>query len=159
MRSALKLGGARARKEVATYSKAAKVHNIHTIELIGSFVGRFMRRAFGARSLWLLLAEIIGVVLITLGISIWSVPAALIVGGLVLVSALELRGDPTPRMPTIRPPEDLLRNTAREAAIIINQERFGIGVVDQSSIDKLSIAECEKLIQLARAITGIKRTT
>jgi len=129
-----------------------------TTRHLGTGLASAYRRVVGARNVWLMLAELVGVVLVTLGVSFWSVPASLVLGGLVLVSALELRGNPTPKMPTIRPPEDLIRAQAKDAAIVINQERLGIGVVDQKWIDKLSIQECEKLIQLARAISGIKKT-
>ena len=116
------------------------------------------RFARDSRGVWLLLVEIAGAALVAYGVSWWSVPAALVLGGLVLVAALETRGTSTPRIPAVRPPEEALRATARDAAIVINTERFGLGSVDQRYVDKLSVTECEKLIQIARGITGVNKT-
>lgn len=145
------------RGDVGKFSQASLARARAFLAGTSSILAVAGRRALGARNLWLLAAELVGVVLVTFGVSFWSVPAAIVLGGLVLVAALELRGDATPKLPKVLPPDDLLREQARLAAIVINQERYGIGVVDQEYINKLSIPECERLIQLARAISGVKK--
>ncbi len=114
--------------------------------------------ALGARRLQLLVLELVGVVLIAFGISLWSIPAALIVGGLVLVGVVEMRPNPGPKFPKLPLPEEVLRQQAGQAAIIINAERFGIGQVDPVYLEKLSTIECENLIILARTLVGVKKT-
>lgn len=44
-----------------------------------------------ARPLWLVLIQLLGVLSVLVGISFWSIPAALIVGGLFAVGAVEMQ--------------------------------------------------------------------
>jgi hypothetical protein len=114
------------------------------------------KRVISARAFWLFTAELAGVVLIAFGISLWSIPAALIIGGLVLVAAIEVRPHVGQRLPNIPPPVELLRAQAENAAVVINTDRYGLGAVDTSRLADLTPAECERLILAARAIGASK---
>ena len=113
---------------------------------------RLIKRIREARKFWLFLTEVAGVVLVAFGISLWSVPAAIIIGGLVLVAAVEVRPHVVQTMPDLPIPDDLLRMQASAAAQVINNIRFGVPVVDEKALAKLSRDECERVIQAARAI-------
>jgi hypothetical protein len=114
------------------------------------------KRVISARSFWLFAAELAGVVLVTFGISMWSIPAAIIIGGLVLVGIVEVRPHVGQRLPNIPPPVELLRTQAESAAVVINSDRYGLGAVDTSRLADLTPAECERLIMAARAIGASK---
>lgn len=124
---------------------------------LATFTRTLATLAHGARKLWLFLIEIIGVVLVTWGISLWSIPSAIIIGGLVLIAVIELRPLPGPKFPDIPVPEEVLRHQARSAAEAINNERFGLAIVDPEAFEKLSRNDCEKIITLAKAV-GAKKT-
>jgi hypothetical protein len=118
-----------------------------------------LRRLRSGRRTWhragLFAAELAGVVLVSYGIAQWSWPSAVIVGGLVMVAAIEVRPSAADKLPVIPPPEDVLRRQAESAAILINNERFGLAFVDPDQLARLTIAECEQLIILARSL-GVK---
>lgn len=118
-----------------------------------------LRRLRSARRAWyragLFAAELAGVVLVSVGIAQWSWPSAVIVGGLVMVAAIEVRPSAADKLPVIPPPEDVLRHQAENAAVIINNERYGLAFADPDRLAKLTIAECEQLIILARSL-GVK---
>lgn len=118
---------------------------------------RLVKRIREARKFWLFLAEVAGVVLVAFGISLWSIPAAIIIGGLVLVAAVEVRPRVVPTMPSLPVPDEFLRQQAERAAQVINNVRFGLPVVDEKALSKLSREECERVIQAARAI-GAKQS-
>ena len=111
-----------------------------------------IKRIREARKFWLFLAEVAGVVLVAFGISMWSVPAAIIIGGLVLVAAVEVRPRVVQTMPSLPVPDELLHQQAERAAQVINNVRFGLPVVDEKALSRLSRDECERVIQAARAI-------
>ena len=121
------------------------------VRAVWSLSGAFARIVADARQLWLFVAEVAGIVLVTFGISFWSVPAAIILGGLVLVAVVELRPPhrPMPRLPV---PEVLLRAQAEQAARILNNAAFGVAEVDQAALDQLTLKECERLIAVARSL-------
>ena len=125
----------------------------------GSWVtSRFIshiKRISSQRRLWVSLTELAGIILVTFGISFWSVPSALIVGGLVLAVAIEMRPAPRVRVPRLLPPIDLMRRQAESAAMVINQERLGLGFIEPNVVDNLSADECERLILAARSL-GVK---
>lgn len=104
-----------------------------------------------AGRVWLFLAEVAGIVLVTYGISLWSVPAALITGGLVTIAAIEVR-PPKTRFPSLPPPEEVLRRQAESAAILINNNRYGLAAVDAGRLAELTPAECEHVIMAARSL-------
>ena len=57
--------------------------------------GRASRRAYEIltqRAVMLIGIELAGIGLVAYGISLWSLPSALIVGGLALIGAVEVRG-------------------------------------------------------------------
>jgi hypothetical protein len=108
------------------------------------------------RKLWLFLIETIGVVLVSWGISFWSIPSAVIIGGLILVAVIEIRPLPGPKFPDIPVPEEALRHQAQFAAEAINNERFGLAMVDPKALEKLTLDECEKIITLAKTV-GARR--
>jgi hypothetical protein len=116
-----------------------------------------MRGVHNLRKLWLFLTEVIGVVLVTWGISFWSIPSAIVIGGLVLIAVIEIRPLPGPKFPSIPVPEIALRHQAQAAAEAINNERFGLAMVDPIEFEKLTSDECEKVITLARTV-GAKRS-
>lgn len=110
------------------------------------------KRICSARAFWLFVAELSGVVLVAYGISLWSIPAALIIGGLVLVGVVEVRPHVGQGVPKVLPPVELLRSQAENAAVVINSDRYGLGAVDANRLADLTPAECERLILAARAI-------
>lgn len=110
------------------------------------------RAARDARKLRLFVVELAGVVLTSYGISLWSVPAAVIIGGLVLVSAVEVRPRVVPPMPALRLPDDLLRAQAARAAEVINSVRFGVPVVEDGAVQRLSRDDCERIIAVAKSL-------
>jgi hypothetical protein len=110
------------------------------------------KRIISARAFWLFAAELAGVVLVAFGISLWSIPAALIIGGLVLVGVVEVRPHVSQRVPSVPPPVELLRLQAENSALVINADRYGLGAVDTARLADLTPAECERLILAARAI-------
>ena len=114
-----------------------------------------IKRISSQRRLWVSLTELAGIILVTFGISFWSVPSALIVGGLVLAVAIEMRPAPRARVPRLLPPIDLMRRQAESAAMVINQERLGLGFIEPNVVDNLSADECERLILAARSL-GVK---
>jgi hypothetical protein len=116
-------------------------------------LGIAARAARNARQLRLFLIELGGVVLTAYGISWWSVPAAVIIGGLVLVAAAEVRPHVASAMPNLPIPETLVRAQAEQAARLINNARYGIPEVDTEAMDKLSRRECEQIITVARSLT------
>lgn len=113
-------------------------------------VSGIARRVRNARQLRLFAIEISGIVLVTFAISFWSVPSALIIGGLVLVAAAEVRPHVVPSLPQLPVPEVLLRAQAEQAARMLNNVRFGVSEVDITALDRLTRDECEKIITLAR---------
>ena len=115
-------------------------------------IPRLAKRIREARKFWLFLTEVSGVVLVAFGISLWSVPAAIIIGGLVLVAAVEVRPHVVQTMPSLPVPDELLHQQAERAAQVINNIRFGLPVVDEKALSRLSRDECERVIQAARAI-------
>ncbi len=123
----------------------------------GAALAAFGRYILSGRKLWLFLTEVIGVVLVTFGISFWSIPAAIIIGGLVLIAVIEVRPVPGPKFPEIPVPIEALRIQAERAAEAINNERFGLAMVDPVAFEKLSATDCERIITFARNI-GAKRT-
>jgi hypothetical protein len=114
---------------------------------------RMARRGWHRLALFVL--ELAGVVLVSYGIAQWSWPCAVIIGGLVLIGVVEVRPSTAPRMPDLPPPEDLLRRQAENAAIVINNDRYGLAFVDTDRLAQLSIAECEQLVITARNL-GVK---
>lgn len=102
-----------------------------------------------ARRARLHLVELAGVVLVSYGVSLWCVPAALILGGLVLVVAVEVRPHVAPQLPRIPPPDELLRAQAEQAARAINAARYGVPACDEKSLARLSRADCERLAATA----------
>jgi hypothetical protein len=112
-----------------------------------SALGRRVRNARQAR---LFVLELAGVVLITFAISLWSLPSAIIVGGLVLVAAVEVRPHVNSPLPPLPVPEVLLRAQAEQAARLLNNARFGVAEVDVAALDRLSRDECERIITIAR---------
>lgn len=104
-----------------------------------------------ASRVWLFAAELAAVALVTFGIAQWSVPAALIIGGLVAIAAIEVR-PPKAKFPSLPPPEEVLRRQAESAAILINNNRYGLASVDADSLAKLTPAECEHVIMAARSL-------
>jgi hypothetical protein len=116
-----------------------------------SAAGRFVR---AARQLRLFVMELAGIVLTTYGISWWSVPAAVIIGGLVLVAAVEVRPHVATAMPALPIPDALVRAQAEQAARLINNARYGIAEVDISAMDKLSRRDCEQIITVARGLAA-----
>jgi hypothetical protein len=123
--------------------------------VIGGGVAASARALRAARQLRLSAMELAGIVLVTFGVSFWSVPAAVILGGLVLVAIVEVRPHVAPAIPQLPVPEPLLRAQAEQAARLLNNVRFGVGEVDITALDKLSRDECERIITLARSI-GVK---
>lgn len=105
-----------------------------------------------ARQLRLFVLELAGIILVAYGVSYWSVPAAVILGGLVLVAAVEVRPHVVPSLPQLPVPEPLLRAQAEQAARILNDVQYGIPEVDVLALGKLSRTDCERLITLARSI-------
>ncbi len=122
-------------------------------------VGRLARgeasRVCQARRFWLFIVEVIGVVLVTFGISFWSIPAAIIIGGLVLVVTIEVRPGPTPKLPEIPIPDGIIKKRAEVAAQYVNFKMYGIDLVDPGWLEKLSDEECQRIILLARSL-GLK---
>lgn len=110
------------------------------------------RAVRNARQLRLFVVELAGVVLTAYGISWWSVPASVIIGGLVLVAAVEVRPHVASAMPNLPIPEPLVRAQAEQAARLINNARYGIPEVDTDAMDKLSRHECEQIITVARSL-------
>ena len=108
------------------------------------------------RRFWVSLAELAGIVLVTYAISLWSVPSALIIGGLSLIAAIEMRPAPRPKVPRLLPPIAVMRNQAESAAMVINQDRLGLGFIEPGATDNLSADECERLILAARSL-GVKK--
>jgi hypothetical protein len=108
------------------------------------------------RSVWrralLSLAELAGVVLVAWGVAQWSWPSAIVLGGLAVVAALEVRPGSGAKTRLPPPPEDVLRRQAESAAMVINNERYGIAFVDPLKLAKLTVAECEQLIVIARSL-------
>lgn len=118
---------------------------------VGSQLLAAVRVVRSAHQLHLFVTELAGVVLTAYGISWWSVPAAVIIGGLVLVAAVEVRPHGT-AIPDLPIPEVLVRAQAEQAARLINNVRYGVPEVDAMAIEKLSRSECERIITLAKAI-------
>ena len=114
------------------------------------------KRLRSARALWLFAAELAGVVLVSYGISLWSIPAALIIGGLVLVAAVEVRPHVGKALPAMPVSIDLLRAQAEQAAIVLNADRLGLGYVDADAIARFTPAECERVIVAARLLGASK---
>lgn len=112
------------------------------------------RAARNARQLRLFVLELAGVVLTAYGISWWSIPAAIIIGGLVMVAAVEVRPHVASAMPALPIPEQLVRAQAEQAARLINNARYGIPEVDTEAMDKLSRRDCEQIITVARSLTA-----
>ena len=113
------------------------------------------RRLRGARQCWLFLTELAGIVLVAFGISLWSTAAALIVGGLVLVAAIQMQ-PLSSKVADVPPPIELLRHQAENAATLINSERYGLAAVDADRLAQLSRHECEQLIIIARQLGANK---
>jgi len=103
----------------------------------------------------LFLTEIAGIVLATWGISFWSRPSAIIIGGIVLIAVIELRpapkGKPLPHIPL---PSKELRDQARNAACLINQYRYGVALVDLEKLPLLTEQECYQVIDAARSLAS-----
>lgn len=114
------------------------------------------RRLRNARALWMFIGELAGVVLVSYGISLWSIPAALIIGGLVLVAAVEVRPHVGKALPEMPVPPELLRAQAESAAIVLNADRLGLGYVDPDAIGRFTAAECERVIVAARLLGASK---
>lgn len=94
--------------------------------------------------------ELAGTVLVTYGIALWCIPAALIIGGLVLVATVEVRPHAVP-LPDVPPPDDLIRAQAEQVARQINAQRYGVGAVDEAVLGRLSRSECVRLVSAAYA--------
>jgi hypothetical protein len=105
-----------------------------------------------ARQVQLYGMELAGVVLVTYGVAQWCVPAAVILGGLVLVAAVEVRPHVTHPMPDLPVPEVLLRGQAEQAARLLNSARYGVAEVDAAAFERLTRADCERLITVARSL-------
>lgn len=127
-----------------------------TARMVYPYFPKACKRIISARSLWTFAAELAGVILVAYGISLWSIPAALIIGGLVLVAAIEVRPHVGHQLPNIPPPVELLRAQAENAAVVINSDRYGLGAVNPARLADLTPAECERLILAARAIGASK---
>lgn len=125
--------------------------------VIGDLFATVARAARNARQLRLFAIELAGVVLVAYGISWWSVPAAVIIGGLVLVAAVEVRPHVASAMPSLPVPEPLIRVQAEQAARLINNARYGVPEVDSGAMDKLSRRECEQIITVARSLTQVQQ--
>lgn len=97
----------------------------------------------------LFVLELAGTVLVTYGVALWCIPAALIIGGLVLVASVEVRPHAVALLPDVPPPDDLLRAQAEQAARQINARRYGVAAVDEAALGRLSRSEC---IRLASAV-------
>ena len=124
----------------------------HYAKAISNRIPPLVKRIREARKFCLFLIEVAGVVLVAFGISLWSVPAAIIIGGLVLVAAVEVRPHVVQTMPSLPVPDELLHQQAERAAQVINNVRFGLPVVDEKALARLSRDECERVIQAARSI-------
>lgn len=120
--------------------------------ILASAARSSVRKVTQAHQLWLTLVEISGVVIGTFGIAQWSWPAAVIIGGLVLVAVAEVRPHRAPQMPRISLPDPLLRQQAELAAKAINVARFGIADVDPADLSRLSSDACERLIAVAKSL-------
>src|SRR5208282_3410760 len=92
---------------------ACLVASVHALASLGRYI-------LSGRKLWLFLTEVVGVILVTFGISFWSIPAAIIIGGLVLIAVIEVRPLPGPKFPEIPVPIEALRIQAERAAEAIN---------------------------------------
>ncbi len=103
--------------------------------------------------MWLFLTELAGIVLTAYGVSLWSVPSAIILGGLVLVAVVEVRPKKMPALPL---PEAKLREQVELAARVINVARFGVGDVDPGALGKMSLSDCEHVIVAARSMGANK---
>jgi hypothetical protein len=141
---------------VKPYAGKAAAGISTTARTVLPYFPRAAKRAISARSFWLFTAELAGVILVTFGIAMWSIPAAIIIGGLVVIAAIEVRPHVGQRLPNIPPPVELLRAQAENAALVINTDRYGLGAVDTSRLADLTPAECERLILAARAIGAPK---
>lgn len=136
----------------------ATAHTFFTVHLpawgasSSASLGIAARAVRNARQLRLFAIELGGVVLTAYGISWWSVPSAVVIGGLVLVAAAEVRPHVASTMPDLPIPETLVRAQAEQAARLINNARYGIAEVDIDAMDKLSRHECEQIITVARSL-------
>lgn len=115
-----------------------------------------LQRALSNKARWLFLLELSGVVLVTYGISLWSVASAIIIGGLVLVAAIEVRPMPAPKVPKLLPPIAQLRRQAESAAMVINEQRYGLGFIEPGAVENMKAEDCERLILAARSL-GAKK--
>ena len=76
---------------VATVTVKAGRHALRAVRTAASFAGHCLAVAARARHVHKLGTEVAGGALVLAGIAAWSVPCALIVGGLALVAAIEIR--------------------------------------------------------------------
>lgn len=145
----------RAGRRLTASGAAAIGHLAAVAVVVGACLATVARAARNARQLRLFLIELAGVVLVAYGISWWSVPAAVIIGGLVLVAAVEVRPHVAAAMPSLPVPEPLIRVQAEQAARLINNARYGVPEVDTAAMEKLSRRECEQIITVARSLTQV----
>ncbi len=131
--------------------KCVTAHIEYVSLCAAAHVSALARRVRNARQARLFVLELAGVVLVTFAISLWSLPSAFIIGGLILVAAVEVRPHVNSPLPPLPVPEALLRAQAEQAARLLNNARFGVAEVDVSALDKLSRDECERIITLARS--------
>lgn len=127
-------------------------HVAATAVTAGACLATAARAARNAQQLRMFVIELAGVVLVPYGISWWSVPAAVIIGGLVLVAAVEVRPHVASALPDLPIPEALVRAQAEQAARLINNARYGVPEIDAAAMDKLSRRDCEQIITVARSL-------
>jgi hypothetical protein len=142
-----------------TFYNALKTKALPRVVAAGSIVSsgfmQHVKRISAQRRFWVSLAELAAIVLVTYAVSYWSVPCALILGGLSAIVAIEVRPAPRPKLPRLLPPIENMRRQAESAAMLINQERLGIGFIEPNAADNLSADDCERLIIAARSL-GVK---